>query len=177
VVRNSVGAIGPGLDVRGEGGYVIVPPSRHRSGSLYRWADGWRPTRVALSHAPQWLVALACQITAPKMIPPDASPYRGSNGGNQLEPKPEVVREGQRNATLASLAGSMRRKGFGQGAIHAALLAENAERCDPPLSDAEIARIARSVSRYAPAAGGLGPRSSSPGKTFVEFIGGKAVAR
>jgi hypothetical protein len=71
----------------------------------------------------------------------------------------------------------MRYKGFGEAAILAALLAENAERCDPPLPEAEIARIARSVSRYAPAVGGPGSWKSSPAKTFVEFVNGKAVAR
>ena len=70
----------------------------------------------------------------------------------------------QRNATLTSLAGAMRRKGFGEAAIHAALLAENAERCHPPLPEAEIARIARSVSRYAPAVAGGSPRRASAGQ-------------
>lgn len=36
-VRNSVGKLGPGLDVRGEGGYVVVPPSRTRAD--YEWLD------------------------------------------------------------------------------------------------------------------------------------------
>jgi hypothetical protein len=58
---------------------------------------------------------------------------------------------GQRNATLARLAGAMRRFGASEEAIVAALLTENQLRCDPPLPDAEIRRIAASIARYRPA--------------------------
>jgi hypothetical protein len=47
-IRNSAGLLGPGLDVRGEGGYVVVPPSRTRD--LYRWVD-----TSALAEA-SWLI-------------------------------------------------------------------------------------------------------------------------
>ena len=30
---------GKGLDVRGDGGYVVAPPSRHASGHVYHWCD------------------------------------------------------------------------------------------------------------------------------------------
>ena len=36
-IRNSAGLLGSGLDVRGEGGYVVVPPSRTRD--PYEWLD------------------------------------------------------------------------------------------------------------------------------------------
>jgi hypothetical protein len=47
-VRNSAGKLGPGLDVRGEGGYVVVPPSRTRG--AYEWLD-----RSPLA-GPSWLL-------------------------------------------------------------------------------------------------------------------------
>ena len=47
-VRNSAGRLGPGLDVRGEGGYVVVPPSRTRG--AYEWLD-----RAPLA-GPSWLL-------------------------------------------------------------------------------------------------------------------------
>jgi hypothetical protein len=49
------------------------------------------------------------------------------------------------------LAGTMRRRGANEEAIAAALLVENRLRCDPPLSDEEIRRIAASIARYSPA--------------------------
>lgn len=49
IVRNSAGQLGTGLDVRGEGGYVVVPPSRTRSD--YEWMDRAPPAE------PQWLLA------------------------------------------------------------------------------------------------------------------------
>lgn len=53
-----------------------------------------------------------------------------------------------RNNALASLAGSMRRRGMCQPEIEAALLAINASRVEPPLDDSDVRRIAKSVSRY-----------------------------
>ena len=74
------------------------------------------------------------------------SPPTGGKGTRQGRP----VDEGSRNAHLLSLAGSMRRKGLGEDAIRAALVDENRRRCQPPLADAEVAGIAKSVARYAP---------------------------
>lgn len=63
---------------------------------------------------------------------------------------PDQIGEGRRDATLTSFAGSMRRNGAGPEAILAALREVNKERCDPPMSDSDLERIARSVSRYEP---------------------------
>lgn len=38
-IRNSAGKLGPGLDVRGEGGYVLLPPSVHATSRRYEWED------------------------------------------------------------------------------------------------------------------------------------------
>lgn len=54
-IRNSAGSkLGPGLDVRGDGGYVIAPPSGHASGRDYRWATDL-DTEVA--QLPDWMHA------------------------------------------------------------------------------------------------------------------------
>ena len=62
------------------------------------------------------------------------------------------IGEGGRNKHLASLAGTMRRRGMSETAILAALFEENQISCSPPLPDKELKTIARSVGRYSPAA-------------------------
>ena len=53
-IKNSESHIAPHIDVRGHGGYVIIPPSINLSGSEYQWENG-----VAIAEAPTWLVKLA----------------------------------------------------------------------------------------------------------------------
>src|SRR5262249_32098286 len=68
-VRNSAGRLGEGLDVRGDGGYVVAPPSVHQSNRRYRWA---RPDDSAeLPLMPGWLVELTA---SPAPDHPEAPP-------------------------------------------------------------------------------------------------------
>jgi Primase C terminal 1 (PriCT-1) len=69
---------------------------------------------------------------------------------SSLRPEGGRIPEGQGNATLASLASSMRSRGASEAAIIVALMAEN-RRCDPPLPEPEVRAIAASIAQYAPA--------------------------
>ena len=68
---------------------------------------------------------------------------------------PGVIPCGNRDNLLTSIAGRARRAGFGPEEIRALLGQVNIDRCEEPLDDADLDRIARSVSRYAPADSGL----------------------
>src|SRR4051794_16012295 len=57
-VANSAGKVAPGLDVRGDGGYVVAPPSIHATGQAYRWDFTARPEDVPPAPIPDWLLDL-----------------------------------------------------------------------------------------------------------------------
>jgi P4 family phage/plasmid primase-like protien len=75
----------------------------------------------------------------------------------QEKPKPEEritgdangrVRDGERNSTACSLAGSMRARGMSLEAIRAGLKADNEKRFDPPLDDKEIENVLKSAAKW-----------------------------
>jgi hypothetical protein len=125
------------LRFQARGSQTVLPPSRHKDGPAYRWAPGRAPGMLEPALMPAWLVAEMRET----VFRTNAAP--SSNGDGH-------VYEGGRNTILTSLAGTMRRRGFSEDAIAAALLAENASRCSPPLDEDEVRGIAQSVSRYAP---------------------------
>jgi len=123
-----------GVDVRGEGGLAVLPPSVHHSGALYRWGN-LTPDALPIVELPSAWVDYLAQPSADATSPTD--------DGNPIP-------TGQRNATLARLAGAMRRVGMTATEIRTALVRANADRCRPPIDAAEVAAIAASVSRYSP---------------------------
>lgn len=134
-MKNSAGVLGEGLDIKGEGGAIVVAPSLHTSGRRYRWRND-----APIADAPEWFLRLL------------RSEHKSrANGSTAIG---GAIPEGQRNNTLMSLAGTMRRRGMGAEEIEAALLVTNNKRCDPPLAEDEVRKIASSVCRYKPAAEG-----------------------
>lgn len=132
-LRCSQGAIAPGVDVKADGGYVLLPPSPHPSGGAYLWADGFDLGRVAAC-PPDLLLRAEDRATPAPAV---------STHGN-------AIPAGQRNAALTRLAGVMRRVGMSCAEIAAAIRIANQNRCQPPLDAVEVDRVAESVSRYEP---------------------------
>lgn len=129
VLHNTASKLGKDLDIRGDGGYVIAPPSRGADGREYTWETPKAP----ILEIPLELVSkLEVKEWRPTFLNKDP------------------VGEGSRNDFLMRQGASLRAKGFEQDEIYAALSAINQNRCNPPVDDDEVKQIAGSVSRYEP---------------------------
>jgi putative DNA primase/helicase len=121
----------PSLDILGDGGYVVAPPSIHpKTGEPYFWLEEVTPAAFPI-------------VLLKLIVPKDTKKV--------AEPLPDVLEEGNRDDMLTSLAGTMRRRGASEEGILAALREENDSRCRPPLSDRDLRKIARSIAKKAPA--------------------------
>ena len=130
-LTNRTGALPSGIDVRGDGGYVIVPPS-----------PGYEVERLApVADAPGWLLDL---IRAEQ----EQRPRSGESGA--FVDNGEPIPEGGRNDTLARIVGRLHDGTRGLGRLEEDAITVNEARCLPPLPAEEVRRIARSVFRYEP---------------------------
>lgn len=137
-LKNSVQALGAGLDIKTDGGYVVASPSTFGENKFYEWELSSSPDNTDLAPLPDWIyekLKNICRSTKTNRLSSDQT---------------NKIPEGTRNNTLTSYAGSMRRQGMDTNAILAALKVENSEKCDPPLPEKDIERIVNSISRYAP---------------------------
>lgn len=125
-LRNSAGKLGPGVDIRAEGGYVIAPPSMHPSGARYTWEKAGADV-ARLPDA--WAAKIA-----------EANRNDASSGA-EVTPASDVP-QGQRNDFLWRSACRLRRMGLAYPALLAALHAENRERCKPPAPARDVEAIA-----------------------------------
>ena len=121
------------LDILGDGGYVVAPPSKHpETGRHYAWVS-----KRSLAPFPHELIKL---LQHNKKVRHTAAPEL-----------PTIIGEGERDQLLTSLAGTMRRRGADPEAILAALRSMNDTRVRPPLSDKDLRRIAKSIGAKEPA--------------------------
>lgn len=123
----------PKIDIRADGGFVNVI-GRRKDGEYKPITLPARDNLLPWSSLPDFIA---------KEI--EATP---ADGGTSVPDA--IIAEGQRNSHLTSLAGSMRQRDMSHVSIEAALIKENQTRCNPPLPEAEVLNIARSVARYKP---------------------------
>lgn len=152
--RCTVKVLANNVDTRTNGGYVVMPPSvaPNEAGQLtpYRWCVDAELDVSAdrLPEPPLWLISLLDDIekgrgTSEMYVRSDGEIIERPTLGN-------IIPDGQRDDTLARLAGTMRRVGMSRSEIEAALIVVNRERCRPPVDLRQVKKVAWSVSRYEP---------------------------
>ena len=92
-VHNSAGKVGPGLDVRGVAGYMVIAPSLHASGNRYRWLVS--PDEASLAPATAWLLERVRAVSRPN--------------GERAKVPATMVPAGMRHDALVSLLGVLKR--------------------------------------------------------------------
>jgi hypothetical protein len=131
-IRNTTGLLS-GVDIRGEGGYILLPPSTTQG--AYRRLDN-----RTLTDPPAPLVE--------RLTEPNRTRSRGTGGTTapitaNLDGPP--ILKGERDHSLTRIAGKLHDGTRGLDDLTYDLMEINASRCAPPLTDREVCRIARSI--------------------------------
>jgi hypothetical protein len=127
--------VAAGIDIRGDGGYIVAPPSLHPCGRPYAWSVDHHIDDVPIAAAPAWLIELVRQ---PKAGAAHAAEFWREAAGNGVD-------EGQRNDMATKLTGHLLRRWIDPEVVLELMLCWNAVRCRPPLAPSEIETIVKSI--------------------------------
>ena len=130
--------IEPGLEIKGDGSYVVGPGSLHPTGSRYTVVKAGEPTP-----APPGLLEAGS-------VNPTVNSPRAASGPVAVDVAGPPILEGTRDNTLARVAGRLHDGSRDLEALTGDLMAVNAARCTPPLDGREVAGIAASIYRRTP---------------------------
>jgi hypothetical protein len=146
-VHNSRSAIAPGIDIRGEGGYVVAAPSVHANGKTYTWNCTDFPQWADIAEAPSWLVDLATSKKSTKSL---CRSQVSTAANADVFTIPDQLHDGEgREEFILRYAGHLRGKGLDQLTVERTLLDYNTLHISPPLDEEVILDRAR---RYQPPA-------------------------
>jgi hypothetical protein len=129
--------LGSGIDVKGDGGYIIAPPSLHRSGNRYEWIDN--PDDTPLAELPDAVVERIGRVITPQNVTTSST--------EALIPK------GERDNRLFQFALKFYHQGYSEDVVLAMLSGINERLCEQPEADRitedDLRRIVTSAKSYA----------------------------
>jgi hypothetical protein len=148
------------MDIRGDGGYVVVPPSIHPNGKQYKWEIS---LNGQLPELPEELL---------KII---QSPTRTEQGARERFDTAKAlagVPEGQRDETVFKLACKLRNADVPREMAEE-LVIEAARNCRPPFSErAALDKVARAYQHYPPK---QDKKSQQQPELWPEFLTAKDI--
>lgn len=137
-IRNSAnGELG--VDVRGNGGYVVLPPSLHPCGECYEWSIS--PDDMDVADADDKVYDFIRAVSKTK---------KRSDGWNAEKTGIPSEITGNRNDTLFSLGRSFLSRGSGHDEVATLIRSLNATICHPPLPEAEVEKLIGSINSKEP---------------------------
>lgn len=139
VKNDSMGKVlGTGIDIRGDGGYIVVAPSNHQSGGMYEWELSSRPIETPIAAAPEWLLH--------KIREKPQATQRAHNNvpSSDWADLMQGLSEGGRNASAASLIGHLLRRYVDPLLVYEIVQLWNT-RNNPPLDIEEIDKTFNSI--------------------------------
>jgi hypothetical protein len=135
---NSVARIGPGIDIRSDGGYIVAPPSIHPCGKRYSFVKEHGPEDRVIAAAPDWLISQARQGRVEQGAPPVSSEkWRQIFASGAAE--------GRRNDTIVQFVGYLLQKRLDPFLVLDIVMMWNDARFRPPLDQHEVTAVVNSV--------------------------------
>ena len=130
-IRNSANGT-LGVDVRGEGGYVVAPPSLHPNGSAYAWMND--PDEYAIADADDSVLAFIEHVTGRRSSTKAAKQWQA-----------DEVAKGGRNDSLYKYVCSLLAKSVDREYVRPLAIEYNTDHCKPPLPLAEVEKTLHSA--------------------------------
>lgn len=125
----------PGIDLQGEGKYIVLPPSTHPNGNKYEYELSSKPIATPVAKAPSWLVQLASK--------PKEKQYQKKSSSYWMDIFHNTT-EGNRNNAAAQLAGHLFRRYIDPKLVVEIMYLWNT-KVDPPLELEELNKIIDSI--------------------------------
>jgi len=125
-IPNAVNLI-PGVDLRADGGFIVLPPTLHPSGNLYKWESEGE------------MGIFPVEILSSRKTTSDSS-------NTWLQELMRGVTSGERNDAAAKLSGYLFGKGLNLDVVESIMVSWN-EKNDPPMNTGELLTTVKSIAR------------------------------